>query len=52
MTAGGITIDRNLNGSYTAWWSDSSGHLCHMQFYFCTKREIRRTVRELVRNAA
>jgi len=40
------TLERNANGSMTAWWTDSTGHLCHMTFYGYTRREIRAIMRD------
>jgi hypothetical protein len=45
-----FTLERNRgNGSYTAWWSDAEGYLCHRTFYGYTKREIRSLLKSEVK---
>jgi hypothetical protein len=44
------TIERDpIRGTYTTWWSDRDGFLCHMTFYLSTKAEVRADMREIQR---
>lgn len=38
-TVDGITLERNGNGSITAYWTDSEGYLCRNIYIDYTKRE-------------
>lgn len=52
MSGPAVTIERIAHsGAYTAWWTDSTGHLCHRTFYGYTKREVERLARSEARRS-